>query len=99
MGGKPRKPPTERAERIFLCKAGGDIYGHWGIGKTMIEAEANLVKNHGKIGKRGENSVCYLLPEGAERPYIDHKGDIIWFWDEAAQKLPADRRPTAIRIY
>ncbi len=66
-------------ERWYLC-----IYPYyWGRGKTHEEAKANARKQ----GGRGTNWVTYIMPEGAEDPYVDGYGYIGWKSERDGQMM------------
>lgn len=83
MGGKPRAPKAP-PKRIYLA-----ICAHyWGVGDDMLEAEANMVREGGRVGKRGTDSHCYLMPEGAAQAWVDGMSRIWWRYGKEFQRRP-----------
>jgi hypothetical protein len=72
--------PTVASEegRYFIT-----MYAHtWGRGRTALESKSRARKE----GGRGTEWVTYLLPEGAEEPYVDGMGMVCWTWGKGADR-------------
>lgn len=97
MGAKPRKPRAKIAtEKEFHWTAqkrteikplfvSMDIH-HWGVGHSMLDAEQKMKACGGRVGTRGKDSHCVLVPAGAVSAWVDAIGRVWW-------KFPEDSTP------